>query len=131
MLVEYLDHEGGRRECQRRADQDRCPHGQVKKEESDRGKHRTGRGYLQGAKAEHQVAHQPQARRFQLDADNEQQQNDADFREVADFADVVDQLETVWADDDARDQETRYRAQPGGLEQRHCNHRGQQKNNNV
>ena len=54
------------------------------------GKHQAGHYHLGGTEAKHQTPHHPQACRLEFDADKKQQQYNTNFREMPDFADIVD-----------------------------------------
>ena len=83
--------------------------------------------HLRGAQAEHQAPHDPQARRLQLQPDDEEQQHDAELGDVRDAADVTDEVETPRADDETGGHVAEDRGQPREAEQRHRDDgRGQQ-----
>ena len=79
---------------------------------------------LRATRAEYRPAHDPQPRRLQLQADDEQQQHHAEFGEVQDGLDVVDQAEHRWPDHDARREIAKHRAELQPAEQRHDDDRG-------
>ena len=82
--------------------------------------------YLQPAGAEHRLAHHPQARGRQLQADDEQHHHHTDLGGVEDAVGVAHQRQAIRAQHHAGHQIRQHRAQPEPLEHRHRDHRGQQ-----
>ena len=74
---------------------------------------------LRRPQAKHVAAHDPQARRLQLQADDEQQQHDAELGDLREPADVADQVQAPWADDQARGDVAEDRGQAHQAKQRH------------
>ena len=81
---------------------------------------------MHAAGAEHLAAHDPQARRRQLEADDEQQHHHAQLGHRHRALDVLDQLEPVRPHHRAGDEVTEHRAEAEAPEQRHGDHRRQQ-----
>ena len=70
--------------------------------ESETGEYEGGQSDLPAAEPEHRTAHGPEAARLQLEADDEQQEDDAELREMKDLALVIHQVQRPGADDQAR-----------------------------
>jgi hypothetical protein len=78
------------------------------------------------AHAEDRLAHDPQPRRLQLEADHEQQQYDAEFREVQDPLDVGEQPESPGPDQNSGHQVAEHGAQIEVTEDRYGDDGGRQ-----
>jgi hypothetical protein len=120
---EQLQHEGRRGQRQDQADdQRRLP----RQAECHRGarEQRAGDQNLGGAGAEDALAQGPQARRLQLQADDEQQQHHAELGEMKDPVDIGEQLEAPGADDDAGREIAEHRTEAQAARDRHRDHGG-------
>jgi len=77
------------------------------------------------------IRHDPQARRLQLEADDEEQQYDAELRDLADVGEVVEEAQAPRPDDEPG----RYIAEDGAQvqesEQRHCQDGGAEQNGGL
>ena len=85
-----------------------------------RGRHQD----LRGPRAEDGVPHHPEPGRLQLEPDHEQQQHDAELREVQDALDVFEKAQAPRANHDARRKVAEDGAQLEAPEQRYGDDRG-------
>jgi hypothetical protein len=81
-------------------------------------------GDLGAAPAEDGPAQRPQAVRFELEADQEQQQHHAELGEVQGVFDIGDELQAVGADQDAGRQVAEHGAHAEAFRERHRDHGG-------
>ena len=79
---------------------------------------------LCGAESENESPHDPQARRLQLETDDEEQQHDAELCDFRDVADVVDEAQAPRSDDEARRHVAEDRAEVQQSEQRYREYGG-------
>ena len=82
LIGEYLQAEGGRRERQSEAHNQGGTHRQPQRQ-GHQGDDRTCGKHLSGAETKHATSHNPQSGRFQLDADDKQQEDDTKLRQVS------------------------------------------------
>ena len=87
-LLHHLQGEGRRGQRQREAGEQRRLPGKSN-QQADAGEHRSGQQDLRAAEPEYGVAHGPKPLRAQLQADQEQQQDDAELGEVQDLLRLV------------------------------------------
>ena len=90
-----------------------------------------GQGNLSAAQPEHRPAHRPQAARLQFQADDEQQEDDAELREMEDLLLVVDQVQRPGSHDHARQHIAQHRAQSGSPGERNDDHGGGEKDRDL
>ena len=86
---------------------------------------------LRGARAEDGVPHHPQPGRLQFEPDHEQQQHDAELREVQDALDVFEKAQAPGANHDARGKVAEHGAQLEAPEQRHGDDRGREEDGDL
>ena len=119
ILIEDLQRKGGRGQRQAEPGDDAAAPVEQPGEENDGGDQSACYQHLRAAKPENVAPHLPQARGLQLQADDEQQEHDAQFRKTEDLFAVAD-LVQEWADDDAGRQIAKDGAEPELLEDRRC-----------
>jgi hypothetical protein len=112
-----LQHEGGRGEGERQADHNGGSGAQAEIHARD-GQQRTRHQHLRAAQPEHHAAHGPQARGIELESDDEQQQHNAEFREVGGRFHIGDQRQAERADGRAGREIPQHRAQTQPAENR-------------
>ena len=112
-VAEQLEHDRRRGQRHQKPGEERRP--PLDAERRERTEHaEAGQRHLQPAAAEDQRLDAPQLLEAELDADREQQQDDADLCRVVDERRIFDQLQRVRTDDDAGDEEAddRHEADP-------------------
>ncbi len=129
-LDQQLQHEGGRRQREPAADDDRGRHRKAARpgQQSDQ---RGGGEHLRAAEAEHQPAHHAQPLERQLEADREQQEGHAKLGQHPRRRRLVDQPERGGADQHAGREIAEDRADPQAPEQRHDHDGGEQEDQEV
>jgi hypothetical protein len=112
LIPEHLDDEGGGREGEAGANQQRCRPVRQEPVEVD-GDHQGRDNDLQRSQAEQRASQIPQPARLHFQADQEQQQDDAEFGEVAHVVHLGgdEGSRRMRPDDDAGDQQTENRTQ--------------------
>ncbi len=101
-----LQAECGGRQRQAQAEHDRRRQRLAETEQGNGADHRAGQQHLCGADAEYRLAHQPQALGRQLKADDEKQQDHAQFGNVRDAFGIADQAQGLRPDGHASEQVT-------------------------
>ena len=120
LVAEYLQAESSRGECQSETYNQGCTYRNLKGE-CHQGDDRARGKNLSGAEAEYASPHDPQARRLQLDTDNEQQEDNAKFGEVPYLLHSADETEAPRTNHGTCNQKTQNRTEPETLKQWHCN----------
>ena len=103
LLLEHLQRERGRRQRQRKPDEQRLRRSETERE-ADRGEHQRGGDELGRAETENRRAQGPQPDRAKLEPDHEQQHDHAELAELENGIDVVQRVERsehIGPDDDA------------------------------
>ena len=129
-LGERLQGEGGRRQGQGEPGD----HGGLERQsqrESETGEYEGGQSDLPAAQPEHRTAHGPEAARLQLEADDEEQKDDAELREMKDLALVIHQVQCPGADDQACQHVAEDRAHSGPPGERDDDHGRGEKDGNL
>ena len=125
-LGQNLQRKCGRRQRQRKPDYNstfrRQTNGDADGDQDNR-RHQN----LCATQAEHCLAHGPQTRRLQLQADDEKEQHDAELGEMENILHIGDDPQRRWADDDTRGEITQDRPESQSLRQRHRDNRRAQK----
>jgi hypothetical protein len=96
-LAQHGQHDRGRGEGEAGADDEAVAPGEAA-EDSDDGDDGGGRDELAGAEAEQRLAHQPEAVGAELEADQEEQHDDAEGRDGGDLIDIPHEPEPGGAD---------------------------------
>ncbi|MNH31118.1 hypothetical protein D3C79_914530 [compost metagenome] len=96
--------------------------------QGQRPQQRSSQQHLRQPDAEHRLAHHPQPAWRQFQADDEQQQHHAEFRDVRDAFRIADQAQPRGADDHSGKQITQHRAQLQTLGQGNGEYGREQKN---
>ena len=127
---EHLQRQRGGRERQRQPGHEGRS-GRQAERQSRAAEDQPGEQHLGAAQAEHRTAQRPQARRLQLQADDEQQQHHAQFGKVQGGFDLADEAEHARTDQDAGNQIAQHRAQAQAFEQRHGDDRRRQEHDRL
>ena len=121
-LAQPCQHDGRGRHGKSRADHDRRLPGKIQPNR-DGGEHDSGHDNLRATQSEHGTAQRPEPGGLQFQPDKEEQQYDADFREVERRVRVGNQAQAPRTDDRARREVAKHRAKLHPPEHRDDDHR--------